>query len=64
MSDLRGRNKPERIRLGSSTKIIGAIVVALGFFAIGVYTYDTGVRAPQHRQVVANNQVPSQTPPH
>lgn len=64
MTDLRGRNAPEKVELGPTGKIIGAAIVAVAIAGVGVYTYKTGVWTPHHQnQVVASNQLPSPTPP-
>jgi len=63
MSDLRGRNAPERMSLGSAGKIMGAAIVAIAICGIGAYTYETGVWTQHHpKQVVADNRLPSPTP--
>ena len=38
MSDLRGRNAPERMSLGSAGKIMGAAIVAIAICGIGPIT--------------------------
>jgi len=62
MSDLRGRHAPERMSLGSTGKIMGAAIVAIAICGIGAYTYETGVWTQHHKQVVADNRLPSPTP--
>jgi hypothetical protein len=63
MSDLRGRNAPAGVSLGSTGRIIGAAIVAIVVCGVGAYTYETGVWTPHHpKQVVADNRLPSPTP--
>lgn len=57
MSDLRGNSVPGEIKFGATGKIVGAIVVAIGVSAVGVYTYETAPSQPKH--VVSANSLPS-----
>ncbi|HEY5047777.1 MAG TPA: hypothetical protein VII49_07160 [Rhizomicrobium sp.] len=62
MSDLRGGNAPTGMNLGSTGKIIGAVIVAVAICGIGVYSYESGMGKAHHNQVVASNSLPSPTP--
>jgi hypothetical protein len=63
MSDLRGNNTPPEMSLGSTGKIVGALIVVLAVGAAGAYSYKTGVWTLPPRQKVADSQLPSPSPP-
>ena len=60
MNDLRENPIPP-VEQGSTPKIVAALVVALGFGAMGAYSYETGTWNSQPKQVTAA-QVPSPEP--
>jgi hypothetical protein len=63
MDDLRGRNAPAKMSLGTAGKIVGAAIVAVAICGIGAYSYETGMWKPHPKQVVADSQLPSPTSP-
>ena len=58
MNDLRETPAPP-VDGGSTPKIVAALIVALGFGAIGAYSYETGTWNSQPKQVVASSQPPA-----
>ena len=61
MNDLRENPIPPAEQ-GSTPKIVAALIVALGFGAMGAYTYETGTWNSQPKQVAASQQLPSPEP--
>ena len=61
MNDLRENPMPP-VEQGSTPKIVAALIVALGFGAIGAYSYETGTWNSQPKQMVASQQLPSPEP--
>lgn len=61
MSDLRGVNPSEEVKVGGAGKAISAVIIVAALIGIGVYAYESG--GFPVRQHVASNQLPSPTPP-
>ena len=61
LNDFREITTPP-VETGSTGKIIAAIVVVLGFGAIGAYTYETGTWNSSPKQIVASKQISSPAP--
>lgn len=61
MNDLREGPMPPA-EMGNTAKIVAALVVALGFGAMGVYSYETGTWNSPPKQVVASKDVPPPAP--
>jgi hypothetical protein len=61
MNDLREGPMPPA-EMGSTAKIIAALVVALGFGAMAAYSYETGTWNSAPKQVVASKDVPPPAP--
>ena len=61
MNDVRGIGT-STVESGSTPKIVAAVVVALGFGAIGALTYESGMWNPQPKQVVASKPLASPGP--
>lgn len=60
MNDLRA--PMPSAEMGSTPKIVVALVVALGFGAIGAYSYGTDTWNSQPKQIVASKEVPPPAP--
>lgn len=61
MNDLREGPMPPA-EMGSTPKIVAALVVALGFGAMGAYSYETGTWNSPPKQVVASKDIPPPAP--
>jgi len=61
MNDVRGQITPVETT-GKTEKIVAALIVALGFVAIGAVAYETGSGNSQPKQVAAHEQVPAPAP--
>jgi hypothetical protein len=61
MNDLREAPMPPA-EMGSTPKIVAALVVALGFGAMGAYSYETGTWNSPPKQVVASKDVSPPAP--
>jgi hypothetical protein len=61
MNDLRQAPMPPE-EMGSKQKIVAALVVALGFGAMGAYSYETGTWNSPSKQIVASKEVPPPAP--
>ena len=64
MTDLRGMDTPEELHTSSRSKIIAALVVAVGAAAIGGYVYESSMRTSAPMQQTASLEQPKPlTPP-
>jgi hypothetical protein len=60
MDDVRGHVTP--VETGIKEKIVAALIVAVGFGAIGAYAYESGAMSSQIKQVAAVEQVAPPAP--
>ena len=61
MNQLRDHSN-SAVETSNSPKIVAAFLVALGFGAIGMYTYETGTWNSQPKQILASKETPSPAP--
>jgi hypothetical protein len=54
---------PNDVKMSGAARVLGALFVILAIAAAGLYSYQSGMWAPHHQQVVANNQLPQTSPP-
>src|SRR6267142_880464 len=58
MNDVRDHVAPVETT-GKTEKIVAALIVALGFGAVGVFAYETGQGTPQPKVAAVHEQVPA-----